>query len=214
MPIIISLINNKMKVAAFRTAILSLAIVAIFLLATIGVFFMTKSRSTTSCPAPPSCPVPRCPVMQLQQQPRATDRDRRVLTDPLYPPTDRTERQTRDITVTQIRQGNLYQNQDSTRDSFRLVGYLTNSEENLDAGRNNWKLFARMKDRHQGEYYIVPTNNTIDLKIPLTTETVVSERLRDVYTIPKEMRFNSPMLNRGAYTFTEIPKEDLSAPVL
>lgn len=194
-----------MKVATFRTTIICLSIVAIFLLATMGVFYALKSPTQTqSCPV---CPVPRCPVIKSNED----NRDRRVINDPLYPPTDRTERQTRDNTVAQIQRGNLYQNQDNTRDSFRLVGYLTNTEQEYDAGRNNWKLFARMKDRHTGEFYIVPTNNTIDLKIPLTQDIVVSERLRDLYTLPKEMRFNSPMLNRGTYTFTEIPKEDLSS---
>lgn len=198
-----------MKVATFRTTMVCLAIVAIFVIATLGAFYSLKS-SRTSCPAPPACPVPRCPTTILQQT-SPVDRDRRVISDQLYPPTDRTERQTRDNTVAQIQRGNLYQNQDNTRDSFRLVGYLTNTEQEYDAGRNNWKLFARMKDRHTGEFYIVPTNNTIDLKIPLTQDIVVSERLRDLYTLPKEMRFNSPMLNRGTYTFTEIPKEDLSS---
>jgi hypothetical protein len=111
----------------------------------------------------------------------------------------------------QVHQGKLYQNDRDSADSFRLVGYLSSSESNRDAGSNNWKVMARMKDRQQGEYYIIPANNNIDLKIPLTADVVAGERLRDIYSLPREMSFRSPMLNQSPYTFTEIPKGDLGS---
>lgn len=150
-------------------------------------------------------------VETRERQNDASLRDRRVLNDPLYPPTNRTSEDVHRGVTAQIRSGNLYQNVDDTNDGFRLVGYLTSNEHVRDAGGNSWQLFARMKDRHQGEYYIVPTNRNMDLKVPLTPDVVVGERLRDVYTLPNEMRFRSPMLNEGSYRFTELPKAELGS---
>ena len=188
-----------MKLTSFRTAMMCLAIIAFFTFTTLGIFLLIRlNKQPTKCPI-----MPRCAPVQQQ------DRDRLVLNDPLYPPLNRTDKSTHERTMNQIKQGNLYQSQNQSDDAYRLIGYITSNSEILDAGRNNWKLFARMKDRNMGEYYIVPTNNTIDLKIPLTQEIVVGERLKDVYTLPNEMQFNSPMLNKSKYTFTEIPKEQL-----
>jgi hypothetical protein len=127
----------------------------------------------------------------------------------LYPAQNRTSEQGYLSLSNQIKRGNLYQNPDDPLDSYRLVGYLSNTDqEHHDAGSNNWKLFGRMKDRNQGEYYISPANNNIDLKIPLTTNVVIGERLRDVFTLPEQMQFNSPMLGNRPYEFTELPKGD------
>lgn len=141
-----------------------------------------ENASCPACPACPSCPAcPTCPAC-LPCQPCNTciSRNRRVLSDPLYPPV-------------------INQDADS---SFKLIGYLSNQDE-------TWKLFGRMKDRHQGEYYIISANNNLDLKIPLTQDVVVGERLRDVYNLPQEMKFKSPMLKASPYTVTEIPKEEI-----
>ena len=103
-----------------------------------------------------------------------------------------------------------------TEDSFRLLGYLkstdTDADNARDAGNNVWKCMGRMKDRHTGEFYAVPANHNEDLKIPLTPDIMVSERLKDTYTMPSEMRFNSPFFNAGIYTFVELPKSDLTSP--
>jgi hypothetical protein len=91
-----------------------------------------------------------------------------------------------------------------------MIGYITynNNDGQIDKGGNNWKMFGRMKDRNQGDYYIIPVNNNYDLKIPLTSDIIVGERLRDIYTIPNTLRFRSPMLNNNDYDYTELPKTD------
>ena len=91
-----------------------------------------------------------------------------------------------------------------------MVGYLVG--KNTDAGGGNWKLFARQKDRNTSDFYMIPSNNNYDIKIYIKDEMVVGDRLRDVYTIPKQITFNSPMLDTtGSYEFVEIPKADLSS---
>jgi enolase len=68
-------------------------------------------------------------------------------------------------TKTQIKRGNMYQSPTANHDSFRQIGYLSStSQEHIDAGYNQWRLFGRMKDRNQGEYYISPANNNLDLQ--------------------------------------------------
>ncbi len=195
-----------------------MGVLAIIILVTIsGFLYINKKTScpVTSCPVT-SCPTLSCPVVQQSSNRKLeTDssqtRDRRVVNDPLYPPLNRTDEKNFNMVTKEVRSGNLYVNTDDSNDSFRLVGYLSNSESKKDAGGNNWKLFARMKDRHQGEYYIIPSESTISIKLFLTPEIVVSERLRDVFSLPKEMRFNSPMLNTGVYQFSEMPKADLTS---
>ena len=196
----------------------------------IGIVFLLIYTHSTKCPP---CAVPQPQQshqpQQLQppphqpqhpsqhQQPQIASiatRDRRVLDDPLYPPLNRSTDQDYYSIKKEVRSGNMYSSPTGNQayDSYHLVGILSStSQEHPDAGNNQWKLFGRMKDRNQGEYYIIPANNNIDLKIPITNEIVKSERLRDVYSLPQEMRFDSPMLNHTPYIFTELPKGDLTS---
>lgn len=183
-----------MKPKTFR--ILFITINALFVLAVLAYLLVQQQHRNASVRQSLSTSHEkegeRIVVVPTVLRPPAVERDRRVISDPLYPPLNRTET--------------------PVFDTYRLVGYLSNHETNKDKGGNSWKLFARMKDRHQGDFYITPVDRTIDLKIPLTNEVVVGERLRDLYTIPQEMRFNSPLLNRGPYEFTEIPRSQLDNP--
>lgn len=192
-----------MRVKTFRIVVIS--ILALMFLTVLGfVVFFPRKDPTMVCMAESQFKK-LSHVRPPPEQPAAepAKRDLRVLEDPLYPPLNRTDSRNFDsiktISINDI------------GDEYRLVGYLTNSDEHMDAGGNNWKLMARQKDRHTADFYIVPSNNNYDIKIPLTSEVVVSERLRDLYTIPTEMLFNSPMLNKTAYVFTELPKTDFSS---
>lgn len=135
-------------------------------------------------------------------------RDMRVVNDPLYPPLNREDSRTFNNMTREVEKRNMYVATNGSDDSYRLVGYLTSNDVERDAGGNNWKLFARMKNRHEADFYMIPANNNYDIKIPITNDMVVGDRLRDIYTIPGEMRYNSPMLNKSAYTFTELKSTD------
>lgn len=174
-----------MRADTYRKTMVAFAFVA--LLAAIAAFAYASSRIRA-----PTCPIARCPAVEVSVAAAPPpSRDRRVVEDPLYPPLNRSPA--------------------SPEDAFRLIGYLTSEAHAQDAGNNRWKLFGRMKDRHEGEYYVSPVDKTIDLKVPLTRETVVGERLRDVYTLPNQMRFKSPMLHETPYAFTELPKAELGS---
>jgi len=139
-------------------------------------------------------------------------RDRRVLNDPLFPPLNRTDRLTFDSVAYETKQRNINIPTNDIGDRFRQVGYVTlvSQEGEKDAGGNQWKLLGREKNRHESEFYMVPTNNNYDIKVPLTPEVVVGPRLKDIYTIPNELRFKSPLLNKGTYEFVELPKTDFA----
>lgn len=140
------------------------------------------------------------------ERPLLEHRDRRVLQDDLYPPLNRAE-----ANVIAHLPPRPQPTQTHREDSFRLMGYLkSNSDETRDAGNNVWKCMGRMKDRHSGEFYAVPANTNDDIKIPLTRE-MMSEKLNDIYSLPTEMRFNSPFFNSTPYTFVELPKTDLNS---
>ena len=104
----------------------------------------------------------------------------------------------------------MYVKTNNIDDTFRLVGYVTNNATDVDNGNNSWKLFGRQKDRHSSEFYMTPTNSNNDLKIPLTRDIIVNDKLDDIYSIPNTLTFNSPLLNKEPYNVVEVPKADLS----
>lgn len=139
------------------------------------------------------------------------ERDRRVLDDQLFPSTNRSESAVHTSVVQQIAKKNLYNNTQEFTDRYRLVAYVTNPSEKKDAGGNNWKLFARQKNKNQGDFYMIPTDKTVDMKIMINNDIVTgSDKLRDIYTIPKNLQFNSPLLNETTYEVTELPMNDFT----
>jgi hypothetical protein len=137
-------------------------------------------------------------------------RDRKVVSDQLYPPLNRTDNNTHEELVKNINNRGMYIRINDINDKYRLVAYVTNSSEERDAGNNNWKLFARQKDRNISDFYMKPTDNNNDMKVPITDDIVIGDRLRDIYNIPKQLTFNSPLFNKNPYNVVEIPKADLS----
>ena len=137
-------------------------------------------------------------------------RDRKVLEDQLYPPLNRSDNRTHTELVNNITNRNMYIRTNDINDTYRLVGYVTNNSDEKDTGNNNWKLFARQKDRNISEFYMKPTDNNNDVKVPITDDIVLGDRLRDIYNIPKQLTFKSPMFNKDPYNVVEVPKADLS----
>ena len=136
-------------------------------------------------------------------------RDRKVVDDQLYPPLNRSDSKTHSDLVKNINNRNMYIQTNNMNDKYRLVGYVTNNAEEKDVGNNNWKLFARQKDRNISDFYMKPTDNNNDIKVPITDDIVVGDRLRDIYNIPRQITFNSPLFNKTPYNIIEIPKADL-----
>ena len=137
-------------------------------------------------------------------------RDRKVLDDDLYPPLNRGDTRSHTNLANNINRRRMYVNTQETGDTFRLVAYITSTSDKKDSGNNNWKLFARQKDRHFSEFYMIPTDNTNDLKISINNDNIVGYKLRDVYDIPQQLTFNTPLLNKDPYDVVEVPKADLS----
>ncbi len=96
-------------------------------------------------------------------------RDRKVLNDPLYPPLNRSDNKTHAELANNIANRNMYIRTNDVGDTYRLVGYVTNNSDDKDTGNNNWKLFARQKDRHISEFYMKPTDNNNETWSSITT---------------------------------------------
>ncbi len=139
------------------------------------------------------------------------ERDMRVLTDPLYPAYNRSEYDIHNSVVDAIERKQLFNNTREANDRFRLVAYVSSNVESQDAGGNKWKLIARMKDRNQAEFFLVPVDKNYDMKIMLNNDIVVGERLRDVYTIPKQLTFKTPLLHEQPYDVVELPMTDFTS---
>lgn len=137
-------------------------------------------------------------------------RDRKVLNDPLYPALNRSEFDVHNSVVEQIQKKNLYNTTQEFTDRYRLVAYVTNQDANKDSGGNTWKLIARQRNKNQGEFFMIPANNNYDMKIMLNNDILVGEKLRDIYTIPKQLSFKTPLLNESPYEVTEIPMNDFT----
>ena len=138
------------------------------------------------------------------------ERDRKVLDDDLYPPLNRGDNVSHTKLANNINNRRMYINTQETGDTYRLVAYVSSMSNIKDSGNNNWKLFARQKDRHISDFYMIPTDNTNDLKISITNDIVIGNKLRDIYDIPQQITFNSPLLNKEPYNVVEVPKADLS----
>lgn len=135
-------------------------------------------------------------------------RDYKVLNDELFPPINRSDTDNHTELTNNIINRSMYIKTNNINDTFRLVGYVTNNSDEKDTGNNNWKLFARQKDRHSSEFYMTPTNNNNDVKIFITDDIILGNKLRDMYAIPNIITFNSPMLNTTPYQVVEIPRND------
>jgi len=138
------------------------------------------------------------------------ERDRKVLDDDLYPPLNRGDTVSHTRLANNINNRKMYINTQETGDTYRLVAYVSSTSNMKDSGNNNWKLFARQKDRHISDFYMIPTDNTNDLKVSITNDNVIGTKLRDIYDIPQQITFNSPLLNKEPYNVVEVPKADLS----
>lgn len=137
-------------------------------------------------------------------------RDRKVLNDPLYPALNRSEFDVHNSITEQIQKKNLYNTTQEFTDRYRLVAYVTNQDNNKDSGGNVWKLMARQKNKNQGEFFMIPANNNYDMKIMINNDMLVGEKLRDIYTIPKELKFKTPLLNETPYEVSELPMNDFT----
>jgi hypothetical protein len=142
---------------------------------------------------------------------RASDRDIRVLKDPLFPALNRSETDTHNRTIDAINRKQLYTRTQDFTDRYRMVAYVTNQDDKKDSGGNVWKLMGRNKDRNQAEFYLIPANNNYDMKVMLNNDVIAgNEKLRDIYTIPKTLSFKSPLLNDTPYEVTELPMTDMT----
>jgi len=123
-------------------------------------------------------------------QPPLEVRDRRVDSDPLYPPFQR-ERV-------------------HTMDTFRPIAYLVAEEDN--GGRGDvWKLYARERARGgYADFYAVSADRQFDAKVSLTDENVISRpKLRDVYNLPSEVRITHPLFKPNmTYQLVEYDRAD------
>lgn len=142
-----------------------------------------------------------------------SDRDRAVISDPLYPPLGRTERPIFDSLVNNQKFGLFNYPTRGSMDTFRLVGYLINSEDKKDY----WKLFGRQKypGSSIGEYYVIPIDeHKSDMKITLKDDMMIKDKIRDIYALPSEVLINSPLFQKSSYKIIELDKADLTSPYL
>jgi hypothetical protein len=142
------------------------------------------------------------------------ERDRMVISDPLYPPLGRTERPIFDSLIKSQLSGLFNYPTRGSFDTFRLIAYLVSKSEKKDMGKNTWKLFGRQKfpGSSIGEYYAIPIDDRMsDLKITIKDEITIGEKIRDIYALPKYVRFKSPMFNDDEYEIIELDKADLTS---
>jgi hypothetical protein len=68
----------------------------------------------------------------------ASDRDIRVLKDPLFPAINRSETDTHNRTIDAINRKQLYTRTQDFTDRYRMVAYVTNPDDKKDSGGNVW----------------------------------------------------------------------------
>lgn len=141
------------------------------------------------------------------------ERDIRVLYDPLYPPENRTDSINYNMMRKEVSNRNFYVPTNNYKDNYRQIGYLSNnvSDENKnDSGGNVWKLMARKTSNNRDQFYMIPSNNNYSMKILLSDDIVKGRKIKDIYDIPNEIYFDTPLLSSSPYTFTELPQNDFT----
>ncbi len=155
-------------------------------------------------PLPPSLIPPVDPV---------NIRDRAVVMDQLYPPLGRVERPIFDQLAARVATGMIGYPTRGSPDTFRMVGYMVNSENKNDS----WKLFGRQKypGSSIGEYYAIPVDDRkSDMKITIKDDMMPKDKIRDIYALPNEVTLNSPLFSDKPYKLVELDKADLTSPYL
>jgi hypothetical protein len=151
------------------------------------------AAAATSAPAPLFPPGPYTPA----HPDPVLLRDHRVLHDPLYPPLNRSTRPVAAAhqELVEQRVWQVPTRPGAGSDSYRLLGYYVNANDK----RDSWKLFGRQVDSRgngQSNFYVVPSDRTIDLKIPFDrTSDLVAPRLKDLYDLPPQIHFRHPMFD-------------------
>jgi hypothetical protein len=155
-------------------------------------------------PLPPTLIPPADPVIS---------RDRAVVHDQLYPPLGRVERPIFDQLASRVASGLVGYPTRGSPDTFRMVGYMVNSENKHDS----WKLFGRQKypGSSIGEYYAIPIDDRkSDMKITIKDDMMPKDKIRDIYALPNEVTIKSPLFSEKPYTVVELDKADLTSPYL
>jgi len=140
-------------------------------------------------------------------------RDRAVVMDQLYPPLGRVERPIFDQLASRVASGLIGYPTRGSPDTFRMVGYMINSENKNDS----WKLFGRQKfpGSSIGEYYAIPIDDRkSDMKITIKDDMMPKDKIRDIYSLPNEVTIKSPLFSDKPYTLVELDKADLTSPYL
>ena len=116
-------------------------------------------------------------------------RDRAVISDPLYPPLNRSSI--------------------SPHDTYRMVGYLVGEESKSDI----WQLYGRQVNNTRSEFYVRPTDRNVDMKILLQDNDFTSPkyRLRDMDNLPDITSIDNPMFTSSIYRVVSNPNTDFSS---
>ena len=88
---------------------------------------------------------------------------------------------------------------------------------NSDNRNDSWKLFGRQKypGSSIGEYYAIPFDDKkTDMKITIKDDMMTRDKIRDIYALPNEVTFNSPLFSEKPYKLIELDKADLTSPYL
>lgn len=140
-------------------------------------------------------------------------RDHAVLNNPLYPPYDRYTRPFADDFLDYKRAGIFNYATRSTPDTYRLMGYIVNSNDKNDV----WNIFGRQKYRgsSHGEFYVIKQcNNNVCTKIELTKDILNNQQINDFYNLPSTLTFTSPMFDVHPYNVVQLNMSDGQSPYI
>jgi hypothetical protein len=197
-----SLRNNKVKGNLIYNPMTLILIISVFILLLAFVYFMYKTHKNTEKETIVKINIinpqkERDDNKNNQQSQISQNIDRSVLEDPLYPPYGRPPLEV--ATIPKISTRGSY-------DNYRLVGYMVSEESKDDV----WKLFGKEKYRGgQGDFYAISANKNLDgIKVFLTKDTVIGDRLDNIYTIPDQIRVNHSLFNHSIYDVSLLPYND------
>lgn len=133
-----------------------------------------------------------------------TERDRRVINDPLYPMINRTDRPTFDYLIRHPTFHGIptrYRNQDTYRPI--AVAKINNDFYNLMGRRSN-------PNSSKGDYYLSSLDKHKNIKIPLVDDRN-NPLIKDFDNIPETLDINYGILNGSTLEIQELKNADLTS---
>jgi hypothetical protein len=144
-----------------------------------------------------------------------SDRDHRVINDPLYPLINRTDRPTFDYLIRNPIIRGIPTRYNDNLDTLRPIAIARLHVDGLNPKSELYYLLGRRTSRNssKGEYYLWSANDNNRIKIPLTDDRN-NPIIKDFDNLPEQIEITNGVFAGSVLDIQELKNADLTSPYL